>query len=209
MVSEHHNDMSSWSSTVCIYVPHLLLRLCALCFLASMQTSYKLTKYMVMYMKMRNCLFALLQVAFLRQEVFAWTSFVCAPSPAQAGGILLLLSVEVDDSLVLITLNLSSCCLFIKSGPVSFFFPFLLFFFFFFLMFCMLVPVMQFVEEQLKGKKVETSVVGFPNENALCQYSPRVSLQSCGLVPTFVCGEFTFLNPLWILSKQKQALVSW
>jgi len=32
----------------------------------------------------------------------------------------------------------------------------------------MLVPVMQFVEEQLKGKKVETSVVGFPNENALC-----------------------------------------
>lgn len=57
---------------------------------------------------------------------------MCAPSPAQAGGILLLLSVEVDDSLVLITLNLSSCCLFIKSGPVSFFFPFLLFFFFFF-----------------------------------------------------------------------------
>lgn len=92
---------------------------------------------------------------------------MCAPSPAQTGEILLLLSVEVDDSLVLITLNLSSCCLFIKSGPVSFFFPFLLFFFFF-LMFCMLVPVMQFVEEQLKGKKVETSVVSFPNENALC-----------------------------------------
>lgn len=60
------------------------------------------------------------------------------------------------------TLKFSSCCLFIKSDPVSFFF-----------MFCMLVPVMQFVEEQLKSKKVDTSVVGFPKWKCIVLVLPK------------------------------------
>lgn len=57
MVSEHHNDMSSWSSTVCIYVPHLLLRLCALCFLASMQTSAPVGHQVVIPVDLFNSIF--------------------------------------------------------------------------------------------------------------------------------------------------------